>query len=69
MYKPLCNTILTVNPKTWYISPSPKENNPKEKYVKCCQICSLSEELKRASDPSRRNEPTKNPLADICMFD
>ena len=44
-------TIITVNPRTWYISHNPKENT-----VECRQICSLSEELKRASNPSRRIE-------------
>jgi len=36
--------IMTVDPEHWYISDDQKKNT-----VKCCRLCSISEDIKRAS--------------------
>ena len=40
------DAIITVDPEHWYISDDQKKNT-----VKCCQLCSISEDIKRASSP------------------
>jgi hypothetical protein len=37
------DTIIVVDPRTWYVSDIPKDNA-----VRCCQVCSISEDIKRA---------------------
>ena len=46
------DTIITVDPKYWYISDISKDNT-----VPCCQVCSISEDIIRASNPERRKAP------------
>ena len=47
------DTIIMVDPNNWYISDIPKFNT-----VPCSrQICSISEDIIRASNPERRKEP------------
>ena len=48
------DTIIIVDPKFWYISDNPKDNT-----VPCCQVCSISEDIIRASSPDRRKEPNR----------
>jgi hypothetical protein len=47
--------IIFVDPKYWWVS-----DNPKENAAKCCMVCSISEDIKRASDPSWRNESSRS---------
>lgn len=44
------DTIIIVDPNYWYISDNLKDNT-----IPCCQVCSISEDIIRAS--SRNNEP------------
>ena len=46
------DTIIIVDPKYWYIS-----DNQKDDTVPCCQVCSISEDIIRASSTDLRNEP------------
>jgi len=39
--------IITVNPENW----ARDLENPKKNTVKCCQMCSISEDIKRVSNP------------------
>jgi len=40
-------TIITVNPEDW----ARDLENPTKNTVKCCQMCSISEDIKRANNP------------------
>jgi hypothetical protein len=46
-------TLILVNPEDWAIS----LEDPKANTTECCQVCSISEDIIRAS--SRRNEPDR----------
>jgi hypothetical protein len=43
------DTIIIVDPKYWYISDNPNDNT-----VPCCQVSSISENVKHASSPGER---------------
>lgn len=47
-------TIL-VDPRDWAVSLEDPEVNTKE----CCRVCSISEDIIKASSPDRRNEPNR----------
>jgi len=47
------DTIITVNPEDWAID----LEHPEKNTVKCCKMCSIQEDIKRARSPDRRNEP------------
>ncbi|MGB7662280.1 MAG: hypothetical protein WBL67_06050 [Nitrososphaeraceae archaeon] len=46
------DTIIMVNPRFWDISDNPKENT-----TRCCQVCSIQDDIKRATN--RKNEPAR----------
>jgi hypothetical protein len=51
--------ILTVNPEDWGID----LEHPEKNTIKCCQMCSIQEDIKQASSPDWDGQPA---LADRC---
>jgi len=51
----LPKTLILVDPKDWAIS----LEDPKANTTKCCQVCSISEDIIRTSSPDRRNESNR----------